>query len=321
MEYVACNLCQTTSNTFVYRRPDLPHHPDEWFDVVRCDECGLGFVNPRPSQAEIDRYYPANYYGQIEGDWKVAEYEAESRYLEGIKGDSELPPKLLDIGCAQGRFPGYMAERGWRVQGVEPYCTVPIDDFPVHRQSFDTLDGLDDFFDVVTAWGVIEHVHDPMAYFAQARRVLKPGGYFVFLVTNFESLSSKRLFKEDVPRHLYFFTPDTVNRFLAENGMELISADFDDRVQSIGSRGALNYLFTKYLLRRAYVWEDQPASYPGYCEAHGLQRGPVSMVRFSATHPVTCLDRIFEPVVIRWQKWRRTYGIAVYVARKTRMIL
>jgi len=60
---------------------------------------------------------------------------------------------------------------------------------------------------------VLEHVHDPKAYFKKAGQVLKKGAMFVFLVTNFKSLSSRGLYLEDVPRHLYFFTEETVARY------------------------------------------------------------------------------------------------------------
>src|SRR3546814_5417313 len=63
-----------------------------------------------------------------------------------------------------------------------------------------------DLYDVITAWAVLEHVHDPMSYFMKAASTIQSGGYFVFLVTNFDSISSRSLFREDVPRHLYFFS-------------------------------------------------------------------------------------------------------------------
>jgi 2-polyprenyl-3-methyl-5-hydroxy-6-metoxy-1,4-benzoquinol methylase len=38
-------------------------------------------------------------------------------------------------------------------------------------------------FDIVTAWAVFEHLHNPSDYFFEVQKVLKPGGKFIFLVT------------------------------------------------------------------------------------------------------------------------------------------
>ena len=35
--------------------------PGLWFAVVRCENCGLAYTNPRPSPATIGRFYPADY--------------------------------------------------------------------------------------------------------------------------------------------------------------------------------------------------------------------------------------------------------------------
>jgi len=44
--------------------PDRLFFRDEYFTVVECDQCGLGFVNPRPTISEIQKYYPAEYHAQ-----------------------------------------------------------------------------------------------------------------------------------------------------------------------------------------------------------------------------------------------------------------
>lgn len=288
---------------------------DEWFDVVACNECGLGFVNPRPDLQEISRFYRKEYYDWFIQDDHANRYGIEAGYLPKVE-DVKNPPFLLDIGCGVGDFPRFAASMNWRVEGVEPFCPVPIEDFPVFRQPFDTIDGLENRYDAITAWAVLEHVHDPLAYFLKAGQALKKGGAFVFLVTNFDSLSSKRLFQEDVPRHLHFFTQKTVEKYLEKAGMELVKADFNDDIFSMGSRGALNFLFTRYIRGKAYEWEDRPAVYPDFLDQHNLKRCLASALKFICTHPVTSLDHIAEPLVERWQKLNRTYGMATYVARK-----
>ena len=211
----------------VYERPDGGGDGTDWFRVVEYEDCGLGFVNPRPSDEAMQAYYYDGYYDWLETADHSARYAAEASYLPPVSNFAGRP-RLLDIGCGVGTFARYMAERGWAVAGVEPFCPIEIDDFPVHRTYLTGIDGLAESFDAVTAWAVMEHVTDPKAYFKKTAEILKPGGVFVFLVTNFDSLSSKRLFQEDVPRHCHFFTRATIEHYLDEVGMGLESVRFDD---------------------------------------------------------------------------------------------
>ncbi|MBM4132426.1 MAG: class I SAM-dependent methyltransferase [Nitrospira sp.] len=63
METVACNLCGSSG-----MEPVAIHEEESSlsarvkFALVRCMECGLLFVNPRPTWGEIGAYYPPVYY-------------------------------------------------------------------------------------------------------------------------------------------------------------------------------------------------------------------------------------------------------------------
>jgi SAM-dependent methyltransferase len=316
METVACNLCGSAQQIPVYEIPDAQFHPNEWFTVVECPTCGLGFVNPRPAISEIGTYYPATFYSYFETIDHRKRYEAEAAYLSDVR-NGVTTPRLLDVGCANGDFPRFMAARGWEVEGVEisPNAAA-ISDFPVYRVPFDQLSGRESHYDAVTAWAVLEHVHDPMAYFRKAAEVLRPGGLFVFLVTNFKSLSSKRLFHEDVPRHLYFFTEETVKSYAESVGLEVQTADYSNHIYSMPPRDFLHYWFTRYVKRRAFLWADRPESLVNYLAAKGLARNWLSVAGYILSHPATVLDRLLAPVAQRIQIWRRRSGIVVYVTRR-----
>ena len=101
---------------------------------MECLDCGLGFVNPRPTREEIKRYYPTEYYADFSENhsYRQRRYAREASYLEDVpRGDSTR--RLLDIGCAHGDFPRFMRQRGWEVEGVEVSATTsPIHDFAVY---------------------------------------------------------------------------------------------------------------------------------------------------------------------------------------------
>ena len=79
----------------MYKRPDGMYYPDEWFDVVKCNECGLGFVNPMPSFEDISKFYPDDFYDWFRDENQMDRYKAQYKYLLTLKIDS-TPNSLLD---------------------------------------------------------------------------------------------------------------------------------------------------------------------------------------------------------------------------------
>ncbi|HEV2176385.1 MAG TPA: class I SAM-dependent methyltransferase [Terriglobia bacterium] len=319
METVACNLCGSTRSTPVYTMPDRRYPSDERFTVVECDECGLGFVNPRPAFSEMQRYYPSQYYEEEFENNPIhhrRRYAREARYLHDLeKKDGCL--RLLDVGCANGSFPRFMSRRGWDVEGVEVSAsTRSIRDFQLYSQPFPEIPVDDPTYDAVTAWAVLEHVHDPMGYLQKAYRVVKPEGLFVFLVTNFESLASRHLFSEDVPRHLYFFTESTVRKYLEATGFRLERMHYGRDVYGMPPANWLPYFLQRRLRRRNFAYEDLLPSRPEFLRRNGLRPGLLSTLKFTACYPAKVLDRALWPVIETVQTIWRTYGICTYVARK-----
>ena len=66
METIACSLCGADHARVVLQQRDLTHGiSNEEFTVVRCAGCGLLYLNPRPTPAEIGRYYPPQYFPAV----------------------------------------------------------------------------------------------------------------------------------------------------------------------------------------------------------------------------------------------------------------
>ena len=81
----------------------------------------------------------------------------------------------------------------------------------------------DDYFDVVRFSHVLEHVHEPSNVLAEARRVMKPGGLLVVEVPNHLGIVNQAFRQsEDVPRHLYSFSVQTLREYYAKVGLRVI---------------------------------------------------------------------------------------------------
>ncbi len=326
MELINCNLCGSDRWRKVYTKPDVGffrsrewrRNPKEWFDIVECSTCGLGFVNPRPTRSEMSRYYPREFfqYFHDQASYHQRRYAAEASFLADVIHDGRKP-KLLDIGCASGEFPRFMRRLGWDVEGVEVADAAdPITDFPVHGEEFPDIALDEPSYDAITAWAVLEHVHDPAAHFRKAGRLLKPSGKFVFLVTNFTSTSSRHLFREDVPRHLYFFSQATVKRYLELSGLKLDRAVYDDSVYGMQPANWMRYLLYKLVLRREMQWTDLPPNRIEFLEDMNLPDSFANTARYCCKYPGAAVDRLLMPVYEAFQSWTSSYGITTYVCSR-----
>lgn len=318
MEYVDCNLCGSKNSTLVYKQPDTLFDKLDWFSIVGCATCGLGFVNPRPAPQEIAHYYPKKFFQEFENQSAHHNrYAAQAAYLAPASTISnDTPPLLLDIGCANGDFPRFMRQHGWQVEGLEiAPNALTIDDFPVYRIPLPELPFDTPRYDAITAWAVLEHVHDPRAYFEKAAALLKPGGQFVFLVTNFESLSSRALFNEDIPRHLYFFTQSTLRSYLANVGLRAQEVIYSNAIFEMLPTNVLYYLWAR-LRRRPLLWRDLPESRRCYTRRKRLDSSIGTTLRYAITHPSAAADRCAATLYAYWQMWRKSYGIITVIARK-----
>jgi len=229
LEKVPCNLCGGTDFRFLYKKPDTRYFvSDIEFNVVRCRNCGLAFVNPRPSMTSFESFYLPRFYEERGCDWRSVRYKKEARYLADLK-----PGRVLDIGCAGGVFLKLLQDQGWEVYGMDFSSSGGnVYNLDIRYGDISDIQYQSDFFDCVTAWAVFEHLYDPIKYFKEVFRILKPGGRFVFLVTNIRSLFSRYAYYEDIPRHLYFFSERTMKEYAKQCGLDVDKINFSNDIYS-----------------------------------------------------------------------------------------
>jgi SAM-dependent methyltransferase len=133
--------------------------------------------------------------------------------------------RILDIGCGQGDFLHLAQQRGWAAYGSEfsPAAVALCRNRGLNVTAGDLAeaDFGTDFFDVITAFEVLEHVNEPVKLLAQVRRLLRPGGLFYLTTPNFDALLRHAERAEfamlGYPEHLCFYTPNSIKR-LAHGG-------------------------------------------------------------------------------------------------------
>ncbi len=283
METIACGLCGSRRAREFVRQRDLTHGvTDEEFTIVRCEECGLLYLNPRPGLDEIGKFYPSAYFGPPPAPRKVnrvkrwvmetyygyppttpsslpAQFRKwlvwPDRVLRALRGKEMLPwigrGRLLDVGCGPGTNLAMFQQQGWNVHGVD------TSDVAVARARerfgdrvrlghLDQAGYPDGAFDVVVFSHSLEHMFDPLAVLKEAWRILDKSGYVVITVPNAGSLEARLFgrwwFPWELPRHLFHFEKATLSRMLEQAGF---------RIQRI--RTGLGSLFCMASLERFWV--------------------------------------------------------------------
>ena len=261
LESVPCNICGSDSYRPLFKKKDPISN--RYFDVVICSRCGLGYVNPRPLPEVMKSYYQENYYlNRFARDNKLARgnqgiifrlYEFYRRKFSRYYPDRVLATerkicnfykkekgKLLDIGCANGDFLKIMKDDNFEVSGLE------FSDHFVNKYGLEIFKGNltdadydNDCFDMVTMWAVLEHVSDPMSYLQEIYRILKPGGVVIFLVPNLSSVRFGLCHNDDIPRHLYLFSPRTIRKLLKLSDLKLKAIIHNNSIFYGGIRGCL----------------------------------------------------------------------------------
>lgn len=229
----------------MFKRRDYTHSvTDDEFHVVKCVKCGFVFVNPRPNIHEIHAYYTDEFYlSHLTAEQLLAETRVRNKAKCAMIGRFN-PGRLLDIGCQKGEFLYEAQRNGWQVNGIE-FSDKPPNLFhlPIFYGSVEEAPYPADYFDLVTMWAVLEHVHDPRSTLSYIRRVLKKQGRAFVLVPNFNSIPGRLMRHDDVPRHLVMFTPDTFKRMAEEEGFRVVRTVFSNDIFSGSCRGVLNFLY------------------------------------------------------------------------------
>lgn len=257
-EIINCDFCNSSDFSEIMSSKDYYNQIPGEYHIVKCNNCGLIYTNPRPTKQNIAEYYPDNagYYEPKAANFNNFRnriiYRIYREYMNypgrknffvkilllpvflWIYRDIKISgiPKfkkhgnLLDVGCSYGSFLYKMKYLGWSVSGLE--FNKKAADYGRNYLKLNIKNADFDFFetnekyDVITLRMVLEHVFSPKDTLLKVYKLLNNNGQIIFSIPDFNGFESK-LYKNyaytlQLPTHLTHFTPETIKKYLSSIG-------------------------------------------------------------------------------------------------------
>lgn len=237
VHYTKCPVCGSDKINPLLTVKDFSVSGEE-FVLWQCTDCSLRFTQDVPEEIEIGPYYKSEDYishtntskGFINKTYqRVRNYTLQKKAALIIQQTGVQRGSLLDVGCGTGGFLHVMKEKGWEITGIEPdddarNIAQQLYNFtPLQPNAINDLP--EQSFDAITLWHVLEHVHDLQGYIQKLKALLKSSGKLFIAVPNYQSTDAS-IYRThwaayDVPRHLYHFSPKSIEVLMQKNGLKL----------------------------------------------------------------------------------------------------
>ncbi len=197
------------------------------FCVVRCLNCTHVFCSPIPKNIY------KNYKDVIDKEYlrhaqsRILSAKAVLRILSKLKSTG----RLLDVGCATGDFLIVAKELGYTIEGLElsrwSSEIAKKKGIIVCKKSLKLLaKQFSKKYDVITLWGVIEHLENPKEEMRYLNHLLKPGGLLVLWTGDVDGIISKILGRRWwywQGQHIQYFTHKSLNCLAKLSGFKHIA--------------------------------------------------------------------------------------------------
>lgn len=215
----ACALCGA--------RDASPLFEKAGWSFVACRVCGLVSLDPLPTPAALAAHHETSYrdggYAGFAAADAVRTAIAEDR-LARLRSMAS-PGRWLDVGCSTGAFVAVASAAGLAAEGLEvssvAVAAAQARGLTVRQGAVEDFTPADPLA-VVTAFDVIEHLPDPVAFARRVRPWLQRAGLLAMTLPNLASVAARVMgrhwFYYAAPDHVHYFTPTTIRRLLGDAG-------------------------------------------------------------------------------------------------------
>lgn len=226
---IECPLCGQFEATSKQIRSHIGGFP---ISIVECPLCGLVFQHPQPTQEKGTNYFNWRYKTSNGGKSQVNMYLSDREFCSQISHariqwirSITNGHRFLDVGAGNGALIYAAREAGFEATGLDLSQQAIFkakEMFGIDIRKADITDiHADEVYDIITSFGMIEHLRDPFEFLKAAYNHIIPGGTLIIETMNYNSMLRLLLGKRwyfFLYDHLFYFTPETLKIFLERSG-------------------------------------------------------------------------------------------------------
>ncbi len=208
--------------------------------LIQCKKCKFITTNTRLSDDELKSLYSEKYFNGEEytayiEDKQVIQQNFRSRLRTLLKHiDNPNTKKMFEIGCAYGLFLDVSKEHFKSLQGID--ISSDAVSYAKSKLELDVISGnyleyqLQDKKDVICMWDTIEHLKNPELFIEKASKDLNTGGLIAITTGDISSMNARirrgKWRQIHPPTHLHYFSKETLQQLLINNGFEIVSCTY-----------------------------------------------------------------------------------------------
>jgi len=229
-----CNLCFETAENQHVLTPHVYGDVDKNHAFFKCAVCDAIYLYPQLNAEQEYKFYAKefeNFMGNRAGEkagWNIPEKHIQAneqqfqrRWLY-LKNHIPTSGKILEMGCSSGFMLFPLREKGYHCSGIEPsgYFSeyLKSQDIPL----FENIESVNETYDIVMHFFVLEHVRDPLNFIKTNLKLLKPNGKLIIEIPNaadplytIYNISEFEKFYWSIAHHWYF-TEKSISYLLKE---------------------------------------------------------------------------------------------------------
>ena len=226
---------------FVFQLQENPFNPESLPDTLGIEiefDKSLGLLKQKYDKQTDEYLHQAYELGSVIGG-NTLEDEIGDNYTNGVLNYFDRifqtknydGKKFLEIGCGIGYLLKNIQERGGEVLGIEPgkQGQTASKKYGINiLKAFFPNVNINDKYDIVISYCVLEHVSDPQSFLLNIKPLLKPDGKVITIVPNEEPYIKNGDISTLFHEHWSYFTKNSLQNLIKGIGGKQIEIESSD---------------------------------------------------------------------------------------------